>query len=81
MYTRRYGLHSRERSRLYPGNLKPENNHDRHAVCVKKGIKIVGHDSSLGVSLALLFVFSILKLSSQFHVSRWPLCWNATSEP
>ena len=48
---------------------EPENNHDRHAVCIKKGTKIVGHVSSTGVPLALLFASSTLKLSShQFHI-------------
>jgi hypothetical protein len=49
---------------------KPENNHDRHTVCVKEGTKIISHVSSLGVSLTLLFTSSTLEFSSHhFHVS------------
>ena len=48
---------------------EPENSHNRHAVCIKKGTKIVGHVSSTGVPLALLFASSTLKLSShQLHI-------------
>jgi hypothetical protein len=49
---------------------EPENNHNRHAVCIKKGTKIVGHVSSTGVPLALLFASFTLKFSFlHFHVS------------